>query len=235
MDDVLRQIVEAQSLAALWRNAVRIAQSHGFGGLIYYLVRPVSGLPAMAPIHYGISQNIAEVYLSQEFARLDTVPRYVLAAGRPMRWSEVIRNVEMTSEERQFQARNQAAGLGDGISLPCYGPKFCNAQVGLTEFGDTVDFSESSLHYLHCVAQATHLRICGFINAEMPVNRRLSEREKEILLWVARGKSNAVIADLLAISSGTVDTYMRRIYQKLDVADRTSAAVKGVGLGLIAA
>jgi DNA-binding NarL/FixJ family response regulator len=44
-----------------------------------------------------------------------------------------------------------------------------------------------------------------------------------------------VIAEILAISPGTVDTYMRRIYDKLEVSDRTSAAVKGVGMGLIAA
>jgi DNA-binding CsgD family transcriptional regulator len=235
MDDVLRQISEAQSLAVLWRNAVRLAQSYGFRGLIYYLVRPVSGLPAMAPIHYGVSKIVYETYLAQDFARLDTVPRYVLAAGRPMLWSEVVRDVEMTSEERQFLARNQAAGLGDGVGLPCYGPKFCNAHVGLTGLNQSIDLSPANLQYLQAMAQVAHVRICSFINAVLPANRRLSEREKEILLWVARGKSNAVIAELLTISGGTVDTYLRRIYEKLDVADRTSAAVKGVGLGLIAA
>ena len=63
----------------------------------------------------------------------------------------------------------------------------------------------------------------------------LSGREMEILDWVARGKSNSVIAEILNLSAGTVDTYLRRIYDKLDVSDRTSAAVRGVGMGLIAA
>jgi DNA-binding CsgD family transcriptional regulator len=84
-------------------------------------------------------------------------------------------------------------------------------------------------------AQAAHLRICALFADEVALDRQLSSREKEILDWVARGKSNTVIADILEISPGTVDTYMRRIYEKLDVSDRTSAAVKGVGLGLIAA
>lgn len=62
----------------------------------------------------------------------------------------------------------------------------------------------------------------------------LSEREREILLWVTRGKSNSVISSILGISSSTVDTYMRRIFRKLDVADRTSAAMRAVAIGAIA-
>jgi DNA-binding CsgD family transcriptional regulator len=62
----------------------------------------------------------------------------------------------------------------------------------------------------------------------------LSEREREILLWVTRGKSNNVIGSILGISPSTVDTYMRRIFRKLDVADRTSAAMRAIATGIIA-
>ena len=62
----------------------------------------------------------------------------------------------------------------------------------------------------------------------------LSEREREIMLWVTRGKSNSVIGSILGISASTVDTYMRRIFRKLDVADRTSAAMRAIAIGAIA-
>ena len=58
-------------------------------------------------------------------------------------------------------------------------------------------------------------------------------RETEILAWVARGKSNPLIAEILGISSHTVDAHLRRIYLKLGVFDRISAAVRGIGIGLI--
>lgn len=61
----------------------------------------------------------------------------------------------------------------------------------------------------------------------------LSEREREIIFWVTRGKSNSVIGSILGISSSTVDTYMRRIFRKLDVADRTSAAMRAVAIGAV--
>ena len=54
-----------------------------------------------------------------------------------------------------------------------------------------------------------------------------------MLTWVARGKTNAAIAEILGISAHTVDAHLRRIYLKLGVADRMSAALRGLGFGLI--
>jgi LuxR family transcriptional regulator/LuxR family quorum-sensing system transcriptional regulator CciR len=61
----------------------------------------------------------------------------------------------------------------------------------------------------------------------------LTRRELDVLGWVVRGKSNSVIAELLGISEHTVDTLMRRVYRKLGVGDRTSAALRAVGSGLV--
>jgi len=47
------------------------------------------------------------------------------------------------------------------------------------------------------------------------------------------GKSNTVIADIVGISPHAVNSYMRRIYLKLDVSDRVSAAFRALALGLI--
>ncbi len=61
----------------------------------------------------------------------------------------------------------------------------------------------------------------------------LSRRENEVLGWVAKGKSNATIGEILGISGHTVDAHLRRIFLKLDVGDRISATVRGLGVGLI--
>jgi DNA-binding CsgD family transcriptional regulator len=61
----------------------------------------------------------------------------------------------------------------------------------------------------------------------------LSDRQKEILTWVALGKSNSVIASILGISPHTVDTHLRRTFERLGTTDRTVAAIKGIEAGLI--
>jgi two-component system NarL family response regulator len=63
--------------------------------------------------------------------------------------------------------------------------------------------------------------------------RSLSARELEVLTLVARGESNKTIAAALDISPGTVKTYLLRIFEKLDVDDRTAAATEAMARGLI--
>ncbi|EHL2676743.1 response regulator transcription factor, partial [Listeria monocytogenes] len=53
----------------------------------------------------------------------------------------------------------------------------------------------------------------------------LTNRENEILLLIAEGKSNQEIADELFITLKTVKTHVSNILSKLDVQDRTQAAI----------
>lgn len=53
----------------------------------------------------------------------------------------------------------------------------------------------------------------------------LTDRETEVLLQVSKGKLNKEIADLLKISERTVKNHLSSIFRKLEVSDRTQAAV----------
>jgi DNA-binding NarL/FixJ family response regulator len=61
----------------------------------------------------------------------------------------------------------------------------------------------------------------------------LTEREREILLLVARGYSNAEIADHLVISPLTAKTHVRNILRKLDCGDRAALVALAYETGLI--
>ncbi len=54
----------------------------------------------------------------------------------------------------------------------------------------------------------------------------LTQREAEVLLWIAKGKANRDIADILGLSARTVNKHLEQIYVKLGVENRASAAVK---------
>jgi len=61
----------------------------------------------------------------------------------------------------------------------------------------------------------------------------LSEREREVLGLLARGLPNAEIAGRLYLSEGTVRNYVSSILAKLEVPDRTQAAVLALRYGLV--
>jgi|UniRef100_UPI0037849921 DNA-binding NarL/FixJ family response regulator len=61
----------------------------------------------------------------------------------------------------------------------------------------------------------------------------LSEREKEILQLMTTGLIKKEIAGRLTLSIHTVDTYLRRIYEKLEVNTRTGAVAKALKEGLV--
>ena len=63
--------------------------------------------------------------------------------------------------------------------------------------------------------------------------QRLSERESEVLAWVARGAANKEIARSMGLSVRTVEAHLRSIFAKLLVGSRTEAVVVAVKAGLL--
>ncbi|MGI2164549.1 response regulator [Shewanella oncorhynchi] len=64
-------------------------------------------------------------------------------------------------------------------------------------------------------------------------NELLSEREREILSFMAGGFSNKEIANAVFLAEGTVKNHVSNILTKLDCRDRTQAVLKGLQLALI--
>ncbi len=81
-------------------------------------------------------------------------------------------------------------------------------------------------------------RLLAFITdaAQLPKNSAANdytERERSILLLIAKGYSNAEIGSELLLSTGTVRNYSSTIFLKLGVSDRTQAAIAALRLGVI--
>jgi DNA-binding NarL/FixJ family response regulator len=66
-----------------------------------------------------------------------------------------------------------------------------------------------------------------------PLVDALSEREIQILTFVARGLTNKAIGAQLYISDRTVQNHLAHIFSKLNAASRTEAVMRAVSLGLI--
>ncbi|WP_328476797.1 response regulator transcription factor [Actinoplanes sp. NBC_00393] len=84
-------------------------------------------------------------------------------------------------------------------------------------------------------------RILGRVAEAVPVTTdngaarldALTGREREVLVHVARGRTNAEIADLLQVSETTVKTHVGHVLTKLRLRDRTQAVVLAYETGLV--
>jgi len=68
--------------------------------------------------------------------------------------------------------------------------------------------------------------------APAELSEPLTQREQEVLIHMAQGLDNAAICEQLVISANTLKTHIRHIFAKLDVSDRTQAALWAIAHNL---
>jgi DNA-binding CsgD family transcriptional regulator len=173
------------------------------------------------------------LYRDPEFRAADPIPDFVVEQGRPMRWRTAANLTRDRPNARQFFLKFDQMKMGDGVAMPLV------ASNGYSGFGsmsfnrDVRAEDENVLLHMRERLQHAHMRIVEIAQVRRRSLNALSAREREVLCCVARGMNNRQVAQALRITAASVDTYLRRIFSKLDVSDRVSATVRALSLGLI--
>ena len=93
----------------------------------------------------------------------------------------------------------------------------------------------SAIRTVHGGAALLHPAVVAELvrEATTPRGDGLTEREREVLALIARGRANKAIAFELGVSEKTVKTHVSNILGKLNLTDRTQAALYAVREGLV--
>ncbi|MEM9838551.1 MAG: LuxR family transcriptional regulator [Pseudomonadota bacterium] len=239
MIDILgfaRDVQSCRKFRALTVKTIRTFAPLGVKRLSYHHVPPWGSedrTNSLTVLSYGFPVTWLDRYKNRQYSTLDPVPRRALHLGKAFYWSEAANDPDATAEERAYFADVDTAAIGDGLAVPVFGPHGRNGYVGMGSGQAVRGFSPDTELALQVMAQVAHLRFCALLAAEAGEPITLSSREHDVLVWMSQGKSNAVIADILTVSPNTVDTYVRRIFKKLGVADRVTASLRGMALGLL--
>ena len=228
-DARLRAIAHAQDRRTLWHATLDALHAEGATRVSYHATGP--DLRDVHVLADGFPPDWVNEYVAQNFVKIDPIPELAARLAEPFFWHDVRELLIPTEAQNTFLDALERAKLGDGLAFYVFGPGLRNAYVGVGFDVERLELSRDVIARLQTLAQSAHLRFCALEPLEGDPS--LSEREREVLSWVARGKSNSVIGSILEISPHTVDAHMRSIYRKLDVNDRTTAAIRGLGVGLL--
>ncbi|MEO1677016.1 MAG: LuxR family transcriptional regulator [Pseudomonadota bacterium] len=227
----LENIRTVASTRQLWTTVLDYFLSHGIEKVSYHAAATKQH-PAEIATH-GFPDDWVCHYISDHLEKVDPIPALATVSSAPFLWSEARERGPLSQANLAYLRELEASGLGDGLAFAVFGPRLRNAYVGLGFGQGRACPPAERVAEFQMVAQMAHLKYCELCDRDPYALPHLSTREREALEWVARGKSNSVIAELMHISPHTVDTLVRRVFEKLGVADRTSAAIKALGSGLL--
>jgi DNA-binding CsgD family transcriptional regulator len=210
-------------------------EDNGVTAMSYHVTPPFYSQVSKRSLvfHFGYPDEIIATYLDPDFMESDPIPDHVMAVGHVMTWQQSIADQELTEKHWNFVNRAQELGFIDGVAVPLFGPKSRNSYFSMNFEKEMDANDEAIVRPLVSLAQSCHRRICAIINQAEGEEPPLSDRESQVLYWIAHGKSNADMAVILAISESTVDSYVRRLFKKLEVHDRISAVIVGLSNSLI--
>lgn len=195
-------------------------------GGVDYLTKPivVDELIARMRVHLANARG-------SEAARsaLDAAGRFLLSvsAGGGVRWTtpqaaKLLQSVSDAADDSDFHLPAEAVRWVANAAKGEAGPHVW------TQGGIRLEFT-----YLGRLRSDEHLlrlaKAAAKDNAELLRQHfALTSREAEVLLWIARGKSNKDISGVLSISPRTVNKHLEQVFQKLGVENRASAAAMTV-------
>lgn len=231
LDDLFKEFDRASDESGIWEGVSSFFSSKDIKAYIYHNFLGIGATRYEQSHSYQNSHtgppHPSRKVGSSEFETL--LSENVRTLTAPRFWSDW----NLLKSAAQNLSESHPMESMEGISIPVHGPRSRNGCFSL-EFSDSITRPEGlDMQLIHWVCQYAHQSFCR-LQIFQPFNLpNLTEREKQILTWMALGKSNADIADILGISIHTVGTYTRRIFVKTNTNNRTSAALYGISNGLI--
>lgn len=231
LTEILAAMCVAENFRALRDAVIRAAMLLGTDRV--YFVAPLvrdartgrvlveAGLPKVWVRHYRSALH-----------QIDPILQHAINVSAAFIWPRDIDYEELTDQQRRFMKIAARYGLESGIGVACYGPQGRAGFLGMTWSQDT-PASDEMLLAVHQVGQVSFQRYCQIVKENFKLTP-LSNRELEVLSWMCGGKSNPAMAKIIGVSRSSIDAYIRRIFAKFQVTDRTAACMRAYSLGIVA-
>jgi len=227
-------IMEAESESELVERLKNAARALGFE---QFLMGVEVNRPLIRPVQHvisGYALRWQHLYAERDFVLHDPTVSHCKTHFDPLVWSEQMysdRSRELWEESRKF-------GIGHGVSIPIHEREGVKSMFSLAR-DQAIVKDQRELNAILAGARVlatcahfamTKLVLPGLLDAQDP---RLTVRERECLIWAAKGKTAFEIGMILHIAETTAVFHLNNVVRKFNVANRTQAIAVGVAMGLV--
>ena len=228
--DCVDAAYEAKSVAGITNVFSKFIGEAGFHAYVMCGLPDAQSEFEQRMLANGWPAGWSEIYLKEKLARWDPVERHCLTTTSPFDWCDAPYDSEREPKAREVMDRACDFRMSKGFCVPIHAGEGPGAAVSIG--GENPDFGRGIRSAMYLVALFTHNRIYSLLRPRRnaPV---LTPREREVLQWVAMGKSSWDIGVILNISERGVNKHVTSAMQKLNAPNRTGAAFKAYARGEI--
>ena len=197
----------------------------------------------------GFVQSFVQSYLGMQGHAVDPVLALAADTITALLWEDVVTGKSLSAEQRDLDAERRAAGLHDEVTCPIHGAhgqlfalRFARGEPGACDRTQTSTLQILAIHVYYALARIwaetakpapPSASLADHGQTSIAGLCALSQREQEVMLWTARGKSASSISVILDLSENTVNFYVKNAMRKLGTTNRVVAVVLAVRAGLI--
>ena len=179
-------------------------------------------------------QEYIENYRDKKYLVHDRLITEMRETLTPYSWSDVQKRRKLSKLEQHIIEEGRDFNMRDGLIVPIV--TLSGSVSVFSPCGMEPDLSQrarSALEIIGIYSQQALKRALIRSQRDEAAHTPLTPREREIMQWVAVGKSDDEIADILSIGAATVTSHVQNAKKKLDAFRRTYAVVQAIRFGEI--
>lgn len=225
-------IAAATTVSEVWDSYLGAAAQVGmpYGAAAFYPPDPTHAPQMVAD---ALPENWLRDYFEQQLFEGDLLTQRAREATTSFEWSMGDWDVtQMTAAQMRWRDHNLHHGILGGLIILDFRRGENMSMVVCGRDGKLDAHDRLALYF---AGQETMLRLREMAVSEPMHYAPLSPRERECLQWVAAGKTDWEIGQILSLSEKTVNVYVERAKSKFGVTTRAQALVQAMRRGLIAA
>ncbi len=230
------EVRELEDVPAFEKFMAKEMEGVGFDRFAYLALQvPDSRKSRFAVTNYPF--DWIRYYAENDYVNYDPILGRARRSLEAFRWERARTGDVLTARQKRVLDEGAEFGLAHGAVVPVHGPSGRFAMLALSSQENPREFAKiwhSHWMKIHMMALYYHSAVeRNVLDKQRAQACHLTDREREALLWTARGKTAWETSEIMKISQETVNFHFKNVMRKLGVYSKHHAVVKAIMMGLI--